>query len=43
LLKDVKLNRLEIRGDGEKHPIYKNAKTEEEHQKNRRVEVIRLN
>lgn len=43
LLKGVKLDRLQIRGDGEYHPIVKNAKTEEEHQRNRRAEVIKLN
>lgn len=43
LLKGVKLDRLQIRGDGEYHPIIKNAKTEEEHQRNRRAEVIKLN
>ncbi len=43
LMRDVKLNRLKVRGDGEYHPIVKNAKTEEEHQKNRRVEIIKLN
>ncbi len=42
LLRDVRLDRLQIRGDGERHPIVKNAKTEEDHQRNRRVEVIRL-
>ena len=43
LLKGIKLDRLQIRGDGEYHPIVKNAKTEEEHQRNRRAEIIKLN
>lgn len=43
LVKGVKMDRLQTRGDGEYHPIYKNAKTEEEHQKNRRAEIIKLN
>lgn len=43
LLRDVKLDRLKVRGDGEYHPIVKNAQTEEDHQKNRRVEIIKLN
>lgn len=43
LLKGIKLDRLQIRGDGEYHPIVKNAKTEEDHQRNRRAEIIKLN
>ncbi|MCQ2209041.1 MAG: OmpA family protein [Paludibacteraceae bacterium] len=43
LLRGVKVDRLKMRGDGEYHPIIKNAKTEEDHQKNRRVEIYKLN
>lgn len=34
--------RMKYKGEGESHPVIPNAKTEEEHQKNRRVEVIKI-
>jgi flagellar motor protein MotB len=43
LLKDVSLYRLKVKGEGESIPIVKDAKTEAEHQKNRRVEILKLN
>lgn len=43
LLKGVKLERLQVRGDGKYHPIVKDAKTEADHQKNRRAEITKLN
>lgn len=43
LLRGIKPERLQMRADGEHHPIIKNAKTEEDHQKNRRVEIYKLN
>lgn len=42
LVKGIKLDRLSTRGDGESNPAIKNAKTEEEHQINRRVEIFKL-
>lgn len=42
LVKGIKMDRLTTRGDGETNPIIKNAKTEEDHQKNRRVEIFKL-
>lgn len=43
LLKGVKMDRLEVRGDGKRHPIVKDAKTEADHQKNRRAEITKMN
>ena len=34
--------RMSYKGEGERSPVIPNAKTEEEHQKNRRVEVIKI-
>lgn len=42
ILKGISKNRLTTRGDGESNPAVKNAKTEEEHQLNRRVEIFKL-
>ena len=43
LMKDVSPYRLNVKGEGELKPIVKDAKTEAEHQKNRRVEILKLN
>lgn len=43
LVKGVKLDRMQTKGEGERHPLIKNAQTEEGHQKNRRVEIHKLN
>lgn len=43
LVKGVKLDRMQTKGEGERHPLVKNAQTEEDHQKNRRVEIHKLN
>lgn len=43
LVKGVKLDRMQTKGEGERHPLIKNAQTEEDHQKNRRVEIHKLN
>ena len=43
LMKDVSPYRLKVKGEGELMPIVKDAKTEAEHQKNRRVEILKLN
>ncbi len=37
---NIDRNRLILSGVGEKRPVVKNAQTEDEHQKNRRVEII---
>lgn len=38
----VSKDRLVFQGFGESQPEIKDAKTEKEHQKNRRVEIIKL-
>lgn len=43
LVKGVKLDRMQTKGEGETHPLVKNAQTEEDHQRNRRVEIHKLN
>lgn len=43
LVKGVKLDRMQTKGEGERHPLVKNAQTEEDHQKNRRVEIHKMN